>query len=101
MEISALENNSITDLEKIIKEVVKLNDFDMNAPMLATERQRMCAYNARSSLNEAINSLNMGMTLDAVTVMLDDCIENLLELSGKRTSEEVVNSLFSQFCVGK
>lgn len=101
VEISALDKGSIEELERIIKRVVRLNDFDLNAPMLATERQRSCAINAKRSLEEAIFALESGITLDAVTVMVEDSIDNLLELTGKRTSEEVVNNLFSQFCVGK
>ena len=41
------------------------------------------------------------MTLDAVTVSLEEAIQSLLELTGERASEVVVHSVFSKFCVGK
>ena len=41
------------------------------------------------------------MTLDAVTVSLEEAISALRELDGDRVTEEVVNRVFSRFCVGK
>ena len=45
--------------------------------------------------------LNSGITLDAVTVSIDEAIQALLELTGERVGEVVVHSVFSKFCVGK
>ena len=42
-----------------------------------------------------------GITLDAVNIVLDDALNALMELNGKRASEEVVAEVFSHFCVGK
>ena len=43
----------------------------------------------------------MGMTFDAVTVLLEDAISELLELTGEKTSDEVIDRVFHNFCVGK
>ncbi len=43
----------------------------------------------------------MGMTLDAVTISLEQAAGALAELSGERISESVVDEVFSRFCVGK
>ena len=40
-------------------------------------------------------------TLDAVTVCLDEAIGPLLELTGQKASDAVVDAVFAQFCVGK
>ena len=69
--------------------------------MLANERQRLCCQRAESALNDAENALNMGLTLDAVGVCIDDAIAALLELTGQKASEAVVDEVFRQFCVGK
>ena len=42
-----------------------------------------------------------GMTLDAVTVSVEGAVSALLELTGERATEAVVDSVFEQFCVGK
>ena len=52
-------------------------------------------------IKEAENALSMGMTFDAVTVSLEDAISELLELTGEKTSDEVIDRVFHNFCVGK
>ena len=43
----------------------------------------------------------MCITLDAVTVVIEEAINSLLELTGERVTEAVVDKVFSSFCVGK
>lgn len=99
--LSALDPSSLSRLETAVKQKVSLLDVDANAAMLASERQRECALHAWDALREALEALDAGMTLDAVTVTVEEGINALLELSGSRATEEVVNNVFSHFCVGK
>jgi tRNA modification GTPase len=69
--------------------------------VFANERQKNCAQRADRYLKEALNSLNMGETLDAVTVMIDYGANSLLELTGEKATEAVVDEVFAKFCVGK
>ena len=48
-----------------------------------------------------IGAIKFGSTLDAVTILIDESENYLLELTGERASEAVVNEVFSHFCVGK
>ena len=57
--------------------------------------------NALTSINEAIDAINMGITLDAINVCADCAINALLELTGERATSAVVDEIFSRFCVGK
>ena len=61
----------------------------------------MCIRDSLDSVIEAKNALEFGMTFDAVTVSIEDAISQLLELTGERTSDEVVDRVFHNFCVGK
>ena len=69
--------------------------------ILANERQRGCAVKAKSSFEEALGALRAGATYDAVNILIDDGENYLLELTGERASEAVVNEVFSRFCVCK
>lgn len=100
-EISAKELEGLDILSEKIKEIYKINNFDSSAPMLYTLRQKECIAKALKSAMEAKDALAMGMTFDAVNVCVEDVLTSLLELSGKTASEEIVNSVFSKFCVGK
>ena len=101
VEISAKELRGMDILSDKIKEMYKINNFDSSTPMLYTLRQKECVMKAYKAVMDAENALLMGMTFDAVNVCIEDTLSSLLEISGKAASEEIVNSIFSKFCVGK
>ncbi len=99
--ISALEGIGAYELEKQVSEIIGTSKLDASQGILATERQRAAADNALHSIDEAMQALTAGITLDAVTVIIEEAINNLLELTGERVTEAVVDTVFSHFCVGK
>lgn len=101
IEISAKDGFDLTQIEKNIKQLINLDIIDTDSGIVANERQRICIINARDSLLDAIVSLKNGMTLDAITISIEMAISSILELTGKSVNEEVVNEVFSHFCVGK
>lgn len=102
MVYTSIDNtNSLKLLSEEIESLLRLIHIDTASGMIANERQRACAIQAGNALKEAVETLKLGFTLDAVTVSIDAAIEALLELTGERVTEEVVNQVFHRFCVGK
>ncbi len=101
VEISAKSGEGYDRLSEIISKVAGTEDFNPSEGILANERQRNAVMNAKKALIEAKNALDIGMTFDAVEVLLEEAIENILELTGERVSEVVVDNVFHNFCVGK
>lgn len=99
--ISAKQQDNIDELKNMIEKIAGTEDFDPSAGIIANERQRNAIRNAVNSLYEAKKSLAMGMTMDAITVSLQETIDYLLELTGEKAGEEIVDSVFHNFCVGK
>ena len=99
--ISAKQQDNIDELKNMIEKIAGTEDFDPSAGIVANERQRNAIRNAVNSLYEAKESLAMGMTMDAITVSLQETIDYLLELTGEKSGEEIVDSVFHNFCVGK
>lgn len=99
--ISAKQQDNIDELKNMIEKIAGTEDFDPSAGIIANERQRNAIRNAVNSLYEAKESLSMGMTMDAITVSLQETIDYLLELTGEKAGEEIVDSVFHNFCVGK
>lgn len=99
--ISAKQQDNIDGLKNMIEKIAGTEDFDPSAGIVANERQRNAIRNAVNSLYEAKESLAMGMTMDAITVSLQETIDYLLELTGEKAGEEIVDSVFHNFCVGK
>lgn len=101
VEISAKEKTGRKELEDALTRIFRLADFDTSAPLIANERQRGCVINADKNIDRAISDLSAGETYDAITVLIDEAASSLLELSGEKATEAVVNEVFSKFCVGK
>ena len=99
--LSASQGQGLPELQEAIARALQLGQVDPNAAMLANERQRSCAAAARQAVLEALECLQSGYTLDAVTVCVTQAIERLGELSGTTAAQAVVDEVFSKFCVGK
>lgn len=99
--LCALDGSGIEELEKAAEKLLCSGELDTSQAMLATERQRNNALEALSAVEEALDGLKAGITLDAVNVSVDSAISALLELTGEKATDAVVDEVFSQFCVGK
>ena len=99
--ISAISGDGRDELTKAVEKIAGTQNFNPSEGVLSNERQRIAVKNALDSVVEAMNALECGMTFDAVTVSIEDAISHLLELTGERTSDEVVDRVFHNFCVGK
>ncbi|MGN1051246.1 MAG: tRNA uridine-5-carboxymethylaminomethyl(34) synthesis GTPase MnmE [Acutalibacteraceae bacterium] len=99
--ISALNNKGKEDLEKEIAKIAGTDNINDGDIILQNERQRNTISKALMCLKEAKKTLLSGITMDAVSVDLEECIDNLLTLTGERASIAVVDKVFHNFCVGK
>ena len=101
VEMSAKDGSGLAEFKSIVKEITKTDNLSGSADVFLNERQRDCVVRTLQNVNETLSSLQMGMTLDAVGVLLDDALAALLELTGERVTVEVMNKVFEHFCVGK
>ena len=99
--ISAKSGDGYNELCDRVAELMGTKNFDTTSAMLVNERQRICCQKASDTLKDALEALNLGLTPDAIGVCIDDAIAALLELTGQKASEAVVDEVFKQFCVGK
>lgn len=100
-ELSAGTGEGIRLLEQQVREVLKLSNLDSSSGLIANERQKACVEQADKTMLQALHALQSGETLDAVNVCIDSAIDSLLELTGERASEAVIDKVFERFCVGK
>ena len=99
--VCAVDGEGYDRLKAAVEKALGTEAFDPSAATLSTVRQKECCMRAVKYLEEAIDAIDNSMTLDAVNVCADSCIEALLTLTGEKASEAVVNEVFSKFCVGK
>lgn len=99
--ISARLGTGKDELVAAVAKATGTADYSASAVLLAGERQRSAAESALLSVKSAIEAMDLGFSLDAVTIDLENALSKLYELVGKNVSEEIVDKVFHNFCVGK
>lgn len=105
VELSARQPDGRERLEQALTQLLRqrlgTGEIDPSAPMLANERQLQQAVKGSQALGEAADALAAGVTLDAVSVCVDQALAALMELTGEKVSDRVIDQVFAAFCVGK
>ncbi|MBO5299695.1 MAG: tRNA uridine-5-carboxymethylaminomethyl(34) synthesis GTPase MnmE, partial [Clostridia bacterium] len=86
-------------LEKEIANIFPLGYEGEESVMLSNVRQYECLVAAQNELSHALE--NIGITADALLSDIERAVEALGEMTGKTVSEEIIDNIFSRFCVGK
>jgi tRNA modification GTPase len=84
-----------------VARILGTNRIDPHAASLSGKRQLAAATRAREAVQGALEAVESGFGLDAVSVCVDDALEALYSLTGENASEAVINEVFERFCVGK
>ncbi len=92
-DIDALKDEIATMYEKQL--------IAVHSDTLNNERQIGLAMHAKTHVNDAIMSLENGAELDLVTVDLQSAWHDLREITGKASREDLLDEIFSRFCLGK
>ena len=85
-------------IERQIKHIVYISAKENTG---VEERQKNCIDKSLESIESAISSLEIGEMLDAVNILIDEAEQSLLQLTGEKVTDAVVDEVFSRFCVGK
>ena len=99
--VSAKEPDAADRLASVLAETLGVAGMDFTQEILVSARQKNCCAAALADVENALNALRGGMTADAVSVDVDCAVNELLALTGRRATEEVVDEVFRSFCVGK
>lgn len=101
VEISAKNRDGLAQLSHAVEVFAARNAAPAEDGMIANERQYACLRESIAAVEEALSALQQGLAYDAVTVSLDGAADALLRLKGERVTDQVVDAVFSRFCVGK
>lgn len=92
------------DVSELIKQIEVLFQEEVllaNGDTLANDRQISLAKLALQAMEQAIHALEAGMEVDLVTIDLQECWNYLQDMSGERSRENLLDEIFSRFCLGK
>lgn len=99
--VSAKNGGGVKDLVAMAKGLLlKGQETERSQAGLGSERQKRLVENALESLRHAA-ALQKGYSLDAAVQDIEDALDFLGELTGRVTADDILDSVFSNFCVGK
>ena len=100
--VSARTGDGLDKLHALIAELFDAGriDFDSQAVLL-NARQNAAASRAKASIESALEAITAGLPLDTAGLDLEAALGALGELDARQVGEDVVNAVFSRFCVGK
>ena len=102
IEVSAKNNLGIEKLEEVLKNMFFEGNLSFNDEIYITNiRHKTALQDAYASLQRVIESIDSGMPEDFYSIDLLDAYESLGSITGETIGEDLVNEIFSKFCMGK
>jgi len=102
LKISAKEKWGLDKLPILIRDKVFGNNIVAKDRNIVTRSRHLSALNkAVNYLNEAINGLENGNMVDLLTIDIRGAWDSLGEITGETIAEDVLNTIFKEFCIGK
>lgn len=100
--VSALTGQGLEELKKLIKaEAALAVSEDESGPVITTMRHKEALSRSYRHLSQARRGLKKGRPLELVSVDVKAALSALGEVVGEVTSEQVLDTIFSRFCIGK
>lgn len=98
--VSALKKENIDLLKQKLFEKTAVGGVDLNGDFLCEERHNQALLTAQEKLQSALINLH-SVPLDILAIDIKDGWDALGEISGRTATEDIINNIFSKFCVGK
>ena len=102
VQVSAKEQKGLDSLKYAMKQfVVKGNTKISGGVTLSNRRQKESLIHAITSLDKVIEAIELGLPEDCLAIDLHDAYGHLGMIVGEALKDEIINELFSRFCLGK
>ena len=103
LEISAKDNIGIEDMEeRIYSYIVEENVEDSSEKLIITNiRHKTALENTKDAIRNIFETIDAGMPMDLISVDLKEALDSLSEITGEISSEDILDHVFGNFCVGK
>ena len=102
IKISAKNRSGIEDLYEEIENMFNIKEIDIdNGNLITNIRHKTQITNAINSINESINNVEMNLPIDIISISIKQALEDLGKITGDNVSEDIINEIFSKFCLGK
>jgi tRNA modification GTPase len=99
--ISAKSGQHITELKQKLKELVEHNFDGLSETVVTNARHHEALLKASASLADILDGMEHQVTGDFLAVDIRKTLHHLSEITGQINADDLLNSIFSSFCIGK
>jgi tRNA modification GTPase len=100
--ISIINNEGLEEIEKKVRKEFLSGKLSIdNDTIVSNVRHKNLLIKARQSISDVISSVENGLTLECVEVDIMDTLTYLGEITGASVKEDLMDKIFSEFCIGK
>ena len=102
IEISALNNIGIDDVYAEITKLFEINEINLDNDLVITNiRHKNLIHQAVESIKKTKETIQEKMPIDIIAVYIKEILEDLGNITGEFVTEDIINEIFSKFCLGK
>ena len=102
IKISALNQIGLEDLYKKIEDMFSNNEINVDNDCIITNvRQKDLVSKAIEDVKKTEETLENGLPIDIISIFIKDILEDLSKITGEVVSDEIIDEIFSRFCLGK
>lgn len=91
----------IEELKNKIKEIFFNGEVSSESLIISNNRHKQALYRALENCNEALKRVQLNEYLDLISIYVTSALRALGEITGAELEEDLINKIFSEFCVGK
>ena len=102
VKISAKTGEGLEELYNKIVELFNINEMEIDSGELITNiRHKNQIQKAIENIENAVLSIDSNMPIDIVAINIKECLSNLNDITGDNVTDDILNTIFSKFCLGK
>ena len=101
IDISAKTGKGIDDLKTEIKNLFFNGEINSESLIISNTRHKQALYRSLENCDIALNRVNANEYLDLISIYITAAMKALGEITGDELEEDLLNKIFSEFCVGK
>ena len=102
IKMSTLQQEGLNDLYKTISEMFSVEEINVDNDIIITNlRHKNLISKALESCYKAKEAMGNNMPLDIMAIFLREILENLGNITGEIVTDDIIDEIFSKFCLGK
>ena len=102
IKMSIKNGEGIEELYSEISKIFKFNEIANNGELIVSNnRHKFLIKNARKNIEICQNTINEKMPIDIISGVIKEILEDLGKITGESVTEDIINEIFSKFCLGK